>query len=71
MQRVAAAMSTIANVEAGRSHPILLLPAINAIAKAPLTSHVALHDARWRRPAAVALAVIYGNRTLTAAGLIW
>src|SRR6266481_5669633 len=36
MQRVAAAMSTIENVEAGRLAPDSAVPAINAIAKAPL-----------------------------------
>ncbi len=68
MQRVAAAMSTIANVEAGRLAPDSALPAINAIAKAPL--HPTWLFTLAAAAGAVALAVIYGIEHLTAAGLI-
>src|SRR5258707_3977857 len=68
MQRVAAAMSTIANVEAGRLAPDSALPAINAIAKAPL--HPTWLFTLAAAAGAVALAVIYGIAHLTASGLI-
>src|SRR6266852_8566571 len=68
MQRVAAATSTIANVEAGRLAPDSALPAINAIAKAPL--HPTWLFALAAAAGAVALALIYGIEHLTAAGLI-
>src|SRR5258708_7972524 len=68
MQRVAAAMSTIANVEAGRLEPDSAVPAINAIAKAPF------HPTWLFTPAAaagpVAPAVIYSLQPPRAPGLI-
>jgi uncharacterized membrane protein YjjP (DUF1212 family) len=68
MQRVAAAMSTIENVEAGRLEPDSAVPAINAIAKAPLQPTWLFTLAA--AAGAVALAVIYGIEHLAAAGLI-
>jgi uncharacterized membrane protein YjjP (DUF1212 family) len=68
MQRVAAAISTIENVEAGRLAPDSAVPAINAIAKAPL--HPTWLFALAAAAGAVALAVVYGIEHLAAAGLI-
>src|SRR5258708_12660084 len=61
-------MSTIANVEAGRLAPDSAVPAINAIAKAPL--HPTWLFTLAAAAGAVALAVIYGIEHLAAAGLI-
>src|SRR5260221_3051903 len=58
MQRVSAAMSTIANVDEGRLAPDSALPAINAIAKAPV--HPTWLFALAAAAGAVALAGIYG-----------
>jgi len=68
MQRVAAATSTIANVEAGRLAAGSAVTAINAIAKAPL--HPTWLFALAAAAGAVALALIYGIEHLAAAGLI-
>lgn len=68
MQRVAAAMSTIANVEAGRLVPEAAVAAITAIAKTPPPPTWLFTLAA--AAGAVALAVIYGVEHLAAAGLI-
>ncbi len=68
MQRVAAAMSTIANVEAGRLPPESAVPAIKAIAKAPPAPTWLFTLAA--ATGAVALAVIFGVEHFAAAGLI-
>jgi uncharacterized membrane protein YjjP (DUF1212 family) len=68
MQRVAAAMRTIANVQAGRLAPDSAVSAINAISKAPL--HPTWLFTLAAAAGAVALAVIAGIEHLAAAGLI-
>ena len=68
MQRVVAAMSTIANVEAGRLAPNSAVPAINAIATAH--SHPTWLFTLAAAAGAVALAVINGIEHLGAAALI-
>jgi uncharacterized membrane protein YjjP (DUF1212 family) len=68
MHRVAAAMSTIANVEAGRLAPDSAVSAIEAIAKAPPSPTWLFTFAA--AAGAVALSVIFGVEHLAAAGLI-
>jgi uncharacterized membrane protein YjjP (DUF1212 family) len=68
MHRVAAAISTIANVEAGRLASDSAVSAINAIAKAPPPPTWLFTLAA--AAGAVALAVIFGVEHLAAAGLI-
>ena len=68
MQRVAAVMSTIANVEAGRLTPDSAVPAIEAIAKLPPPPTWLFTLAA--AAGAVALAVIFGVEHLAPAGLI-
>jgi uncharacterized membrane protein YjjP (DUF1212 family) len=68
MHRVAAAMSTIAKVGAGRLAPDSALRAISTISNGPL--HPTWLFALAAAAGAVALAVIYGIEHLAAAGLI-
>jgi uncharacterized membrane protein YjjP (DUF1212 family) len=68
MHRVAAAMTTIANVQAGRLAPDSAVSAIAAIAKAPPSPTWLFAFAA--AAGAVALSVIFGVEHLAAAGLI-
>jgi uncharacterized membrane protein YjjP (DUF1212 family) len=68
MQRVAAVMNTIANVETGRLTPASAVPAIEAIAKLPPPPTWLFTLAA--AAGAVALAVIFGVEHLAPAGLI-